>query len=301
MTLITLNNLFSSVARSTLFLLCSATWLAAASGVQVSHQARALQPGEVVLLRVEGTEKLTSVSAQAFQRTFPLYPTAEDNIWEGLLGLDLEADSGLSTVVISGQQGASRFRQEYPLHIVSKEFAVRNLTVPPQFVDPPAETLERIRLESRKVSALFRKIGTHRHWQGSFQRPVPGVATSSFGRRSVFNGQPRSPHTGADFRASEGTPIAAPNAATVVLAEELYYAGKTVILDHGLGLFSYLAHLSRLDVSEGDQVEKGQVIGLVGATGRVTGAHLHWTLRLAGARVDPVSLLEVLQEPQSSF
>ena len=125
---------------------------------------------------------------------------------------------------------------------------------------------------------------------------MPGQATSAFGSRSVFNGQPRNPHSGADFRAAEGTPIAAPNAGKVVLTGDTYFSGGSVILDHGWGLYSYFAHLSKILVEEGDLIELGQVVGRAGATGRVTGPHLHWTLRLCGARVDPLSVIEILED-----
>jgi murein DD-endopeptidase MepM/ murein hydrolase activator NlpD len=110
----------------------------------------------------------------------------------------------------------------------------------------------------------------------------------------VFNGEARSPHSGTDFLSPSGTPVKAPNAGRVVGARDLYFSGNSVIIDHGLGLFSFFAHLSRLEVAEGERVKTGQVIGLVGATGRVTGAHLHWTLRVGGARVDPLALLALL-------
>jgi murein DD-endopeptidase MepM/ murein hydrolase activator NlpD len=126
---------------------------------------------------------------------------------------------------------------------------------------------------------------------------VPGAANSRFGTRSVFNGEARAPHAGADFSAALGQPIKAPNAGLVVAARPLYYSGNTVILDHGLGLYSMLAHLSRIDVHEGDRVAAGDVVGLVGATGRVTGPHLHWALRVGGARVDPLSALALLGPP----
>jgi murein DD-endopeptidase MepM/ murein hydrolase activator NlpD len=116
----------------------------------------------------------------------------------------------------------------------------------------------------------------------------------------VFNGEPRSPHSGADFLSGTGTPIKAPNSGRIVAARELYFSGNTVIIDHGLGLFSMLAHLSQLDVREGDLVSAGQIVGLVGATGRVTGPHLHWALRVSGARIDPVSALALLGETDTS-
>ena len=112
--------------------------------------------------------------------------------------------------------------------------------------------------------------------------------------RSIFNGQARNPHNGADFMSPAGTPIQAPNAGRVALARDLYFSGNTIVIDHGLGLFSTLAHLSVLDVREGETVAAGQIVGRVGATGRVTGPHLHWAVRVAGARVDPMALLAVL-------
>src|SRR5439155_9005000 len=128
-------------------------------------------------------------------------------------------------------------------------------------------------------------------------RPVAEPANSAFGTRSVFNGKPRNAHSGADFLSPAGTPIHAPNAGRIAVARSLYFSGNTVIIDHGLGLFSLLAHLSAIDVREGDQVEAGQVLGRVGATGRVTGPHLHWAVRAGDARVDPLALLALLGRP----
>ena len=148
------------------------------------------------------------------------------------------------------------------------------------------------------MRAISSRSGNRRRatrlWQDGFVRPVPDEANSAFGTRSVFNGQPRSPHGGADFLSPSGRPIAAPSGGRVALARDLYYTGNTVILDHGLGLFSMFAHLSVINVKDGDVVTSGQVLGEVGATGRVTGPHLHWTVRLNGTRIDPLSLLSVL-------
>jgi murein DD-endopeptidase MepM/ murein hydrolase activator NlpD len=124
--------------------------------------------------------------------------------------------------------------------------------------------------------------------------PVPGAATSSFGRRTILNGEPRGQHTGTDFQAAAGTAVVAPNAGRIALAADHYFPGRTIIIDHGLGVYSYLAHLSEFAVAEGAIVARGQRIGLSGATGRVTGPHLHWTMRFGRARVDPLSLVEVL-------
>ena len=121
-----------------------------------------------------------------------------------------------------------------------------------------------------------------------------GIANSAFGTRSVFNGKPRNAHGGADLLSPSGTPVHAPNGGRIAVARDLYFSGNTVVIDHGLGLFSMLAHLSAIDVHEGDRVTAGTVVGRVGATGRVTGPHLHWAVRASGARVDPLALLALL-------
>jgi murein DD-endopeptidase MepM/ murein hydrolase activator NlpD len=123
---------------------------------------------------------------------------------------------------------------------------------------------------------------------------VPGAANSSFGTRSVFNGEARNPHTGTDFLSPAGTPVRAPASGRVVVARDLFFTGNTVVIDHGSGVFSTLAHLSRIDVREGAPIARGDGVGLVGATGRVTGPHLHWSLRVGAARVDPLSALALL-------
>src|SRR6185436_17797375 len=160
--------------------------------------------------------------------------------------------------------------------------------------NPPPEAVARIQQEAQELEQLWRSSASSRLWDGAFVRPVPDPANSAFGARSVFNGQPRSPHGGADFLSPAGTPVKAPNAGRVALARDLYFTGNTVVIDHGLGLFSLFAHLSEVDVEAGAAVATGDVVGRVGATGRVSGPHLHWTVRAGGARVDPLSLLAVL-------
>jgi murein DD-endopeptidase MepM/ murein hydrolase activator NlpD len=124
--------------------------------------------------------------------------------------------------------------------------------------------------------------------------PVRGAKDGrNFGHRRVFNGQPRAPHSGADLRATTGTPIYAANRGRIVLAKELFFSGNAVYVDHGHGLYTTYLHLSKIDVAVGQMVERGQQLGLAGATGRVTGAHLHWGVRLVDARVDPFSLIRI--------
>ena len=138
---------------------------------------------------------------------------------------------------------------------------------------------------------LFAKTEGKRLFEGRFDSPIPGAATARFGERRVFNGLPRAPHSGMDLKAAAGRPVRAPAAGKVLLADPLFYAGNTIILDHGLGLTTQYAHLSKFLVKPGDLVKKGQIIGKVGATGRVTGPHLHWALKLKNSRLDPYSLV----------
>ena len=263
----------------------------------VTHRARAVEPGEVVVLKVQASEPPASLRATAFGNLIRFYPSGMDDLWRGLIGIDLTTDAGDYPVAVRATTaGGATMRRTYTLTVHPKDFPTRHLDVDPRFVSPPPEELERIRREAREVAEVFRVSSGERLWSGRFLAPVPGQATSSFGRRSIFNGQPRRPHSGADFRAGEGMAVRAPNGGRVVLAANHYFSGNVVVLDHGWGLYSYFAHLSVIDVSEGELVARGTVVGRVGATGRVTGPHLHWTVRLNDARVDPVSLMALLPD-----
>jgi len=176
------------------------------------------------------------------------------------------------------------------LRVTAKTFATRQLRVAPGFVEPDAADLERIAKDATALEALFSRA-TARLWNGPFVAPVAARPTSNVGTRSIFNGQPRAPHAGVDFSRAAGAPVVAPGAGRIVLADDLFFTGKTVVIDHGLGLFSLLAHLSVVTVAQNEVVERGVLVGRVGATGRATGPYLHWSVRLHSARVDPLSLL----------
>ena len=263
--------------------------------LEISRRARAIAPGEPVEVVVKATVPLTAVTGEGFgQRVIFVEDGA--GAWRGLVGLDLDARPGPGTLTISTlvAGGAPGPRARERLDVQPKTFPTRHVTVDDSYVNPPAGAMARIERESKRVQAILAGVTPSRHWTEPFVPPVPGPSISSFGRRSVFNGQPRSPHSGTDFRAATGTPVKAPNRGRVALAEEHYFPGNVVIIDHGLGMYSFLAHLSAIAVSEGQTVERGEVVGLSGATGRVSGPHLHWTVRLNGARVDPLAVLDIL-------
>ena len=261
--------------------------------VAVAADARSIRPGELVVLTITTAAPASAVRVRAFDRDLPAF-AVDARTWRVLVGIDLGTTLGTHNVAIEATVGSATERALYPLAVKTRAFPTRKLTVDEAFVNPPPEALERIERETKQLTAIWQSSAAKRLWDGPFVAPVPDPANSAFGTRSILNGQPRSPHGGADFRSPEGRPIKAPNAGRVVLATNHYYTGNTVIIDHGLGLFSLFAHLSAMDVKEGQTIETGEEVGKVGATGRVTGAHLHWTVRANGARVDPLSLLAVL-------
>ncbi|MFN7981434.1 MAG: M23 family metallopeptidase [Vicinamibacterales bacterium] len=269
---------------------------ATAQDVSVSVRSRGNQPGDALALTITTPPDTREVTIAAFSASWPAYRVNE-RTWEALLGIDLDRKPGPYEVVVSST-GASTSTARRTVTVVPKRFPRRLLKVAPAFVNPPKDQLARIAKDSEFLSAVYATVSDVPMWLNGLQRPVSEVANSSFGSRSVYNGEARSPHAGTDFLSPSGTPIHAPAAGRVLGARNLYFTGDTVIIDHGLGVFSMLAHLSRIDVREGQSVAPGDVVGLVGATGRVTGPHLHWALRVGAARVDPLSALTLFEPPK---
>lgn len=261
----------------------------------VTAKARSVRPGELVVLTVTSRRDISQVHARAFDRDLPAF-AVNDRTWRVLVGIDLETAPRTYTVDIVATNHPVVLRATHTLDVITRQFRTRRLTVDPAFVNPPREALDRIARESAELNELWLHSTMTKMWSGAFVRPVPDEANSAFGTRSILNGEARSPHSGADFNSATGTPIKAPNGGRVVLAGDRYYTGNTVMIDHGLTLFSLFAHLSEIDVKVGDTVSAGDVIGKVGATGRVTGPHLHWSVRINNARIDPLSLLAVMDD-----
>ncbi len=262
--------------------------------VAIEFSARALVPGEAVLLTFTAPAPLTSVRGTAFGQPFTAYPGASPTAWHALVGIDLAVRPGPASIEAEARQAdGAQIAGRLALKVAPKTFATRRLQVAPEFVTPPPAEQARIERERLLLNRVLSAVSPRHLWDDGFGRPVDGEVISVFGVRSVFNGEARAPHRGIDLRGATGTPVRAPARGVVVLAEPLYFSGSTVILDHGLGVFSMLAHLSRLDVKPGSLVLRGDLVGAVGATGRVTGPHLHWTLRVGEAAVDPLSVLAI--------
>jgi murein DD-endopeptidase MepM/ murein hydrolase activator NlpD len=264
----------------------------ASAPLRASAPPATLQPGSVLLLTVSGDDPVPALRARAFNRELAPFQV-DARTWQVLVGIDLDQTPGTYPVEIDA--GGPQTRVVYALAVKPRRFPTRTLKVDPDLVNPPPQEMARIARETRQLRGLWDAPASARLWEGPFVPPVPDAANSSFGTRSVYNGQARSPHSGTDFLSPAGRPIKAPNAGRVVLAGPLYFTGGTVVIDHGLGVLSLFAHLSAIGVREGDRVKTGDVIGEVGATGRVTGPHLHWAMRIGGARVDPLSLVAALR------
>lgn len=195
----------------------------------------------------------------------------------------------------SGEQNVSwitpAFTRTLPLHVSLAEYPSETLNVDPAKVIPPPEALERIARERAQANEIYGRFTPIRYWNKPFIRPIESNATSAYGSARVYNGSLKSYHSGIDFRALVPTPVHASNDGIVVLVQDRYYSGGTVIIDHGEGLYTCYFHLSRFDVDLGAQVAQGQIIGLTGASGRITGPHLHFGIMLYGIQADPLDLI----------
>jgi murein DD-endopeptidase MepM/ murein hydrolase activator NlpD len=215
-------------------------------------------------------------------------------LWEGFIAVDLRQKPGSYSVIVrrpsSGQERRVRIEVE------DKDYGVRRLTLPKEMVDLDSQTLKRVRKEAKTIRALWQAPASEAVWRGAFLKPLDGDVVGPFGRRSIINDQPRAPHSGVDFRAGSGTPVRAMNHGIVVLTEDRFFAGRSVVLDHGGGILSMYFHLEKILVQKDQFVEKGQVVGLVGATGRATGPHLHLGVRINGARVNPLGLMALSKD-----
>ena len=186
-------------------------------------------------------------------------------------------------------------RKSHNFEVTEKKYTEQHITIKNKaLVSPPQAEIDRIREESKRQRALYDSYSGVIRFKEGFDMPLEGTITSLFGHRRFFNGQPRSPHSGLDIAAKQGTPILAPTSGEIVLADELYFNGKTVFIDHGQGLVTMYCHMSEILVVNGTTVRQGDQIGLVGSTGRATGPHLHWSVSLNGFRVDPYILIENL-------
>ena len=277
-----------------LLLLLSGKSLNADDNLRIESIPRIAKQGDVCLIRTFGHVSPTSVHAEFQGERFPLAPGMQNGTQEGLIGIDLSTKPATYEIkVITTDVSGRSYSSPFSLKVGKGVFRTQKLSLPPSMVDLDAKTLERVNNEANRLKALFQTFRDERLWKGAFIRPLEGKLSSTFGLDRIINGQRRSPHTGVDLESEAGTPVLASNSGMVVLADDLFFSGKSVILDHGWGLYSMYFHLSETLFKEGDRVERGDALGRVGSTGRSTGPHLHWAIRMNQVRVDPLSLLKL--------
>ncbi len=248
---------------------------------------QSLVPGGIAIITFQRNDKLPQFTF----RDKPVLITQKNNQYVAVVGLPLHLKPG--EYFIQGRWGNEAGLQKKFFTVKSKKYTTQHITLKDKRkVNPYAEDMDRI-LKEKKRKTKARQVYNKQSVNLNFVLPSPGIKTGSFGKRRVFNGQARRPHSGMDIAAEQGTPVKAPAAGTVIELGDFFFSGNIVYLHHGQGLITLFAHLNQIDVAIGDKVEKGQVIGRVGSTGRATGPHLHWSLGLNGSWINPALFLPV--------
>ncbi len=244
--------------------------------------------GDVVVMRVRGAPPGAVVEAIVDGHPLDVFPTRDGDA--AVFGVDMDSRRGARPWRVT-VRGPSARTTEGRLPVTARVYSVQHLTVARGMVDLDPETERRALDETTKLRVVYRTTSGERLWRGAFVRPVPGDGPGTgFGARRAINGQPRAPHSGIDFPAPVGALVVATNRGRVALVAEFFFPGRLVILDHGLGLHTAYFHLDSIAVAEGQLVARGETLGTVGMTGRVTGPHLHFGAQIGTARIDPATL-----------
>jgi len=259
--------------------------LATGTGVEAALPRSEAVPGGVALLDVGAASATAPVVRFGAHRVLTV---ADKGRWMAVLGLPLATRPGTVSVEVQAGQAPTTTRK---VVVRPKKYVEQRLTVAPSQVDLSPEDLARVETEQKRIRQSLDSFSAASPATFELLAPVAGPRSSSYGLRRVFNGQPRSPHSGMDIAAPTGTPILSPADGVVLDAGEFFFNGNTVFVDHGGGFVTMFCHLSATGVKPGDLVKAGQELGKVGATGRVTGPHLHFGVTLNGALVDPALFL----------
>lgn len=252
--------------------------------------------GQILVVKIPNEGGISRVQGTFLGRSLSFFPDTrpeERNGFVGLLGIDLQDEPGIHELSVEVETGARSEAVTYRVEVLKEDFHVERLTLPQNKVDLDKKSLARWKKEQAQVKQLLANDSQTKFWHEGFIEPVAGKRTGIFGSVRIMNGQARNPHNGEDIGAPLGTEVVAANDGVVRLTVDHIFSGKGIFVDHGLGLYSMYFHLSKVLVKEGDLVKAGELIGKVGATGRATGPHLHWGVKLNGARVNPYALLDL--------
>jgi murein DD-endopeptidase MepM/ murein hydrolase activator NlpD len=288
--------LFYSVALIAFALLSLAENLSAATAAHwtvVSQPAR-LVNGSPVLFRVTTPTPLRALSGNWLGHEIAFSFDARGKMWFALAGVSLETKPGAHPIELHAETTAGQaISFEKKIRVERQRYPRVLLKVPARYTAPSPEDQRQIEQDKATKAEAFKTVSAVREWKGSFAAPVQAAISDVFGVERVFNGSVQSTHQGLDFRVPSGTSVAAVNSGHVILARPLFFEGNCVAIDHGQGLLTLYLHLSKFSVKEGDQVTKGQPIGLSGGTGRATGPHLHLAVRWRGEYLNPQVLLKL--------
>jgi len=267
---------------------------APAAGPGIVWQPAKLVPGSPVLFQIPASKKIQDVSARWFGHEVTFFRAGDASGWYALAAVPIETAQGnydltVNEKLVSGKSVELR----KAIRIARATYPKITAKVAKQFTEPNPEQLKEINADKSVKQQTFANVTSQKLWEGSFVAPVAAPISDIFGTARVFNGEVLSRHQGLDFGVATGTPVAAINRGTVLLARPLYFEGNCVVIDHGQGLLSLYLHLSEFKAKEGDEVQPHQIIGLSGGSGRATGPHLHLAVRWQGVYLDPATLLKL--------
>jgi len=284
-------------------LLLVGTIVIASSGsvAAVSLSSTDIANGQVTVLEINLRDldpAATDLKARFGQNTIALFqhPVKPAGVYCGLVGIPLSTVPQKAFIELEWMDSRGRHRARVAVSIVEGNYQKEALRVAPRHVKPSPQNMQRIKNEKKEIRRVYASSSNNRLWYGSFNKPLASDITSAFGTHRLFNGQLQSYHRGTDFRAKASTPVYASNFGIVRLAKNLFYSGNIVIVDHGKSIFTNYAHLSKIQVVAGQHVARGDQIGLSGASGRVSGPHLHWGVKINGAYIDPLQFLAVISD-----
>jgi murein DD-endopeptidase MepM/ murein hydrolase activator NlpD len=270
--------------------ICSASNKPTFSGT-VTWTPQTIASGSPCLFKISMETEPSSIEGTWQGHPLSFLPTEDRHVWYALAGVDVEAKPGNYELTLVATLPDGQIERTQRDVVVSRaQYKTEVLRVPQRFVKPDPETLVRIEADRQVKKTAFAEQVPVVEWSGRFEVPVNTQPSEGFGTRRTFNGQLASVHKGMDYHAAPGTPVMAANSGEVVLAAPLFYEGNCVIINHGQQFMTIYMHLSKLSVKEGDKVEKGQEVGLSGATGRATGPHLHVAVRWQDTYLDPAQL-----------
>lgn len=267
-----------------------------AAGLHAELSATSAIDGGIVLVNVHGVPPGANLEAKFESTELAFYPLTVGGSFQAVLGVPFNHKPGPAQLdVVVAVTGEPAHALPLPFTITDGKYPSEKLKVAKRNTNPKKADVTRILRDIKVVGAVYHQLTREKMWKGPFTYPIQSSVTSIFGTKRVFNGKMQSFHQGLDLRAAIGTPIHASAGGIVALAEDLFFTGNTVLIDHGYGVFTLYAHMSKLDVKKGQRVASQEVLGLSGKTGRVSGPHLHWGAIIHKAKVNPKFLTEVMQ------